>query len=172
MRPDEDEEGGEDIRDANVCDCGRERVSGGPAEVARSFIVLWEDCLLSALTDGESGIERISGIGGTRDAREDDEVVDLESDLSVDEYEGGFIKVVERGRAPTPAADLVVLMGGEEVTGSEAAIGGDGEDGDVCEIPDMLVRWGGLDTTANEDKGCRSRMGVGIMRSLDFCSGS
>lgn len=114
----------------------------------------------------------MSGTGGIRDAREDDEVVDLESDLSVEEEEGGFIKVVERGRVPTPAADLVVLMGGEEATGGEAAIDGDVEDGDTCEIPDILMRWGGLDTTANEDKGCRSRIGVGMMRSLKICSGS
>lgn len=114
----------------------------------------------------------MSGTGGIRDAREDDEVVDLESDLSVDEEEGGFINVVERGRIPTPAADLAVLVGGEEATGGEAVIGGDIEDGDTCEIPDILVRLGGLDTTANEDKGCRSRIGVGMMRSLETCSGS
>lgn len=112
------------------------------------------------------------GTGGIREARDDDEAVDLESDLSVDEEEGGFIKVVERGRVATPAADLVVLMGGEEATGGEAAIGEDVEDGDTCEIPHILVRLGGLDTTANEDKGCRSRIGVGMMRSLIICSGS
>jgi len=99
-----------------------------------------------------------------REDRDADEALDLVSDLSVED--GRFTS--ERGRGPTPVVDLVDVTGGGDVlAGSGTTERGDvGEDDTVCKIPAVLVRWGGRETTAKEEGGCRSRMGVGMMRSL------
>lgn len=104
------------------------------------------------------------GIVGMREERDADEALDLVSDLS---EEGRFTKVVERGRGPAPAADLVGVTGGEALAGMWGGAADDRADVDtVCKIPAVLARCAGLETTAKDEGGCRSRMGVGTIRSL------
>lgn len=90
-----------------------------------------------------------------REDREDEEAMDLASDLSLDG--AAFTNGDERCR--------LAMTGGGAVGNFDAGGGDTAATVDECGMCAALACRAGLETTANEDGGCLCRIGVGMIRS-------